>query len=95
MSIKCRKCLENIEASEQPSQLCKYCKPWSDVSDLEKKFEIVMNALEEAGNFTACQLDNMEHYFDNKCIPTMEEVNQCAIADSYIRLAIAKVRGKK
>ncbi len=34
-------------------------------------------------------LEDMQHYFENKCCPTMDEVNQLAIADSQARIAIA------
>ena len=51
-----------------------------------------VEALEETNEFTASILEDMEHYFENKCCPTAEEVNQCAIADSGIRYAIAQLR---
>lgn len=51
-----------------------------------------VEALEETNEFTSSILEDMEHYFENKCCPTAEEVNQCAIADSQIRYALADLR---
>ena len=51
-----------------------------------------VEALEETNEFTASILEDMEHYFEDKCCPTAEEVNQCAIADSQIRYALADLR---
>ena len=51
-----------------------------------------VEALEETNEFTSSILEDMEHYFENKCCPTAEEVNQCAIADSQIRYTIACLR---
>ena len=48
-------------------------------------------ALIEANEFTSSILEDMEHYFENKCCPTADEVNQAAIADSMIRLARGKL----
>lgn len=48
--------------------------------------------LKELNDFTSSILEDMEHYFDNKCCPTVDEVNQCAIADSKLRLIIGKYR---
>lgn len=52
--------------------------------------ERLLDCIEELSDFTSCHLENIQHYFENKCIPTAEEVNQCAIADSEIRYALAK-----
>lgn len=55
------------------------------------------DALENANELTSSVLEDLEHYFDNKCCPTADEVNQAAIADSQIRLALAelsKARGE-
>lgn len=47
-------------------------------------------ALQDANEFTSSILENMEYYFDNRCCPTADEVNICAIADSQIRYVLAK-----
>lgn len=47
-------------------------------------------ALVDAVEHTSTHLEDMEHYFDNKCVPTVNEVNQCASADSRLRLAIGQ-----
>ena len=49
----------------------------------------LLEALQNANEHTACVLEDMQHYFENQCIPTADEVNQCAICDSEIRVAIA------
>ena len=56
--------------------------------DEREKAKGLVEALESANEFTSSILEDMEHYFDNKCCPTADEVNQCAIADSGIRLAL-------
>jgi len=57
--------------------------------------EALVGALEDANEFTTTHLEDMEHYFDDKCIPTAHEVNQCAMADSAIRLALGKWRKER
>jgi hypothetical protein len=47
------------------------------------------DALENAVEHTSSNLEDMVHYFDNKCVPTVDEVNQVAIADSELRMTIA------
>lgn len=53
--------------------------------------ELVLD-LEDCLDDVACTLDNMQHYFENKCCPTSDEVNQCSFADSKLRYAIAKIK---
>lgn len=50
-----------------------------------------LSALHEAVEHTSSNLEDMEHYFDNKCCPTMDELNQVVIADSKLRMAIAQI----
>jgi hypothetical protein len=57
----------------------------------------IADALDELVEHTSTHLEDMQHYFDNKCCPTVDEVNACAVADSNLRLLIgqiAKARGQ-
>lgn len=62
---------------------------------MQAEMDKLVEALEGLGEFTATHLDDMEHYFDNRCVPTVDEVNACAVADSEVRLAIASYRAWK
>lgn len=50
-----------------------------------------LSALHEAVEHTSSNLEDMEHYFDNKCCPTMDELNQVVIANSNLRMAIGQI----
>lgn len=58
--------------------------------EVMKEAEKLVEALIEANEGTSSALEDMQHYFENKCCPTADEVNQIAINDSNIRLAIGK-----
>lgn len=62
----------------------------SAYDQLDKSNAELKNALYDLIEHTSSNLENMQHYFENKCCPTMDEVNQCAIADSQARLVYAK-----
>lgn len=60
---------------------------------LKKAAEIIKiqrEALDDAADSIRGLLDNMEHYFENQCIPTADEVSQCASAYSQLRWKTAK-----
>lgn len=65
-----------------------------DVASAE--YEKILSELEdfliEHNEFTASFLEDIEHYHDNKCCPTSNEVNQVATADSMLRLVIVKLK---
>lgn len=60
--------------------------------DANKKIEPLIDFLCELNEFTSSLLEDMEHYFDNKCVPTKDEVNQVAIADSQLRLFLGRLK---
>jgi hypothetical protein len=63
------------------------------VNSAEKLAQIVLvlsEELQELSEHTSTHLEDMGHYFDNKCCPTVEEVNACAAADNSVRIALEK-----
>lgn len=79
------------------------CDAWVELKELQRKnirdeyfllraLEIAIDALEDANDFSASNLERMEHLFDARCIPTVDEVNQCSLADSELRLALSKIQ---
>lgn len=54
--------------------------------------EIAVNELVELKEFTASILEDMNHYYDNKCIPTLDEVNQCVIAYNQTEKTIEQIQ---
>lgn len=58
--------------------------------DLKKENEKLKDALSDAVDYTSSHLEDMQHYFENKCISTSDEVNQCAIIDSQLRIILNK-----
>lgn len=60
------------------------------MDQLCEALEVCVEAMEELNEFTSSIVEDMEHYFENKCVPTADEVNQCAIADSKLRYAVGK-----
>lgn len=60
--------------------------------ELEAKLKVAVEALEDANDFSSSVLEDLQHYFENKCIPTVDEVNQASITDSQLRYAIAKLK---
>lgn len=74
-----------------------YCAAHSDMEKTHVPLSEVnklVEALEEQNEFTCSILDNMQHYFDNKCCPTMDEINQCVISDSNLRMVIGNFKTK-
>jgi predicted dinucleotide-utilizing enzyme len=63
----------------------------SECESLQAKLEIATEALYESIEAMSSSLEDMNHYFENKCIPTAQEINQLAIADSKARYAYAKI----
>lgn len=64
----------------------------SDYDKLKAENEALRKALEEAREGVSAHLDNLQHYFENKCIPTAEEVNQFSNVDSQLALALLKFK---
>jgi len=65
----------------------------TDAAELaNKKISGLIDFLYELNEFTSSHLEDMEYYFDNKCCPTKDEVNQVAIADSQLRLFLGKLK---
>ena len=60
------------------------------ITELLEIVSLQNEKLIELNEFTSSVLEDMEHYFDNKCVPTIDEVNQCAIADSLLRVTIGQ-----
>lgn len=60
------------------------------ITKLTRQRDEYLAALQEANEFTSSVLEDLEHYYDNKCIPTADEVNQASIADSRLRYVIGK-----
>jgi hypothetical protein len=95
--------LEKIRELEKKSENAlkdcdEYCEAWEKAKDqitaLETQNKELVEALEDANEFTSSILEDMQHYFENKCIPTVDEVNACSIADSLLRIIIAKYKSK-
>ncbi len=59
-------------------------------SQMARALAVLTEALEELNEHTSSHLEDMTHYFENRCIPTVDEVNMCANADSTVRYAPAK-----
>lgn len=57
-----------------------------------RAIELIMNWIEDAGDFSAANLSRMEHYFDSECIPTMDELNQCVKYDGQLRIMCARLK---
>jgi hypothetical protein len=60
------------------------------ITVMADRIEELEGALTEAIEHTSSNLEDMEHYFENKCCPTVDEVNQVSVADSHLRLALQK-----
>lgn len=67
-----------------------YTQTTAIISELIEIIKIQSEKLNELNEFTSSVLEDMEHYFDNKCVPTLDEVNQCVIADSLLRVCIGQ-----
>lgn len=59
---------------------------------LKKKLERAVEALEDAYEFIDGVQDNLFHYYENKCIPTIYEVNAPVSASAGIRVVIAELK---
>lgn len=62
------------------------------INELQAEVEILRKSLEDALEGTSAHLDNLQRYFENKCIPTVDEVNQFSIVDSNLTLAVARFK---
>lgn len=63
----------------------------TDIARLVKALKLAIEQIEDAVEHTSSNLEDMQYYFENKCVPTVDEVTQCAIADSKLRYAIGKI----
>lgn len=61
-------------------------------SEYAQKVQGLVDALEDAIEALSSNLEQMQHYFENQCCPTVDEVNQLANADSRARIALAAFR---
>lgn len=55
---------------------------------MNEQLRRIRERLQDAVEGTSCNVEDMIHYFENKCVPTLDEVNNSANADSNLRLAI-------
>lgn len=79
--------LTSVEFSATSSLDFKAGANFTLTSSLVKQMaEALEDALETLNN----QTENMQHYFDNKCVPTVDEVNQCALNEASLRIAIGR-----
>lgn len=58
----------------------------------KQTLDLAVNELTELKEFTASILEDMNHYYDNKCIPTLDEVNQCIIAYNQTEKTIEQIQ---
>lgn len=73
------------------------------VLDVTQKYHILRSkrehhlesALWNAIEAMSATLEDMQHYFENKCVPTLDELNRFCVAESLARLAFGKSLGGK
>lgn len=65
------------------------------VSELEVENKRLRDLIDETREGTSSCLENLQHYFENKCCPTADEVNQFSIVDSTLALETTKWKALK
>lgn len=64
------------------------------ISELIDIIQSQSDALEELNEFTFSALEDIKHYFDNKCLPTLDEVTKFAIADSLAQKSLSETNAQ-
>ena len=61
------------------------------IAAYKQALDLAVTQLAELKEFTASILEDMNHYYDNKCIPTLDEVNQCIIAYNQVEKSLKQI----